>query len=283
MSYHPAMVQRLLAGYVFDPADPRAPTDEQWAAMTPEERRRVVDMLPEHPEVDFLPPPEGDPHWKASTRVRQTLGSFFRHDHRKIYISGNLSTYYPNERVFSPDIIAVLDVEPHDRQSWVVQNEGKGIDLAIEVLVSGKRAKALKTNVERYARLGIQEYFVFDRGRLTLRGYRLDPTRGRVYQPIVPQGGRFESAVLGLDLTIEGAGVRFYQTTAPLLDAEERIDRLAAAFDDALRRAADAEERAAELERKLEEQTATSADLERQVRELEAELARLKGEGGGER
>ena len=275
------MVQRLPAGYVFDPADPRAPSDEQWDAMTPEERRRVVDMLPEQPEVDFLPPPEGDPHWKASAGARQTLGSFFRRDDRKIYISGNLSIYYPNERLFSPDVIAVLDVEPHDRQRWVVRDEGKGIDLAIEILVSGKRAKDLKTNVERYARLGIQEYFVFDRGRLTLRGYRLDPTRPRIYQPIVPQGGRFASAVLGLDLTIEGSALRFYQTTAPLLDADERIERLAAAFNDAIKRVADAEERAAELERKLEEQTATSTDLQHQVRELQAELARLKGEGSG--
>src|SRR5512144_665014 len=46
----PAMIfvvaQSLPAGYVFDPADPRAPTHEQWVAMSPAERTRVVDMLP---------------------------------------------------------------------------------------------------------------------------------------------------------------------------------------------------------------------------------------------
>jgi hypothetical protein len=35
-----------VAGYVFDPDDPRAPTTEQWARMLPDERDRVVAMLP---------------------------------------------------------------------------------------------------------------------------------------------------------------------------------------------------------------------------------------------
>jgi hypothetical protein len=32
------MVQRLLLGYVFDPADPRAPSVEQWEHMKREKR-----------------------------------------------------------------------------------------------------------------------------------------------------------------------------------------------------------------------------------------------------
>ncbi len=285
------MAQQLPAGYVFDPKDPRAPSDEQWDAMTPEERRRVVAMLPPQPDVDFLPPSEGDPHWKASTEARLTLDDFFRRERRRIYISGNLAVYYPSERVFSPDVIAVLDVEPRERQSWVVRDEGKGIDLAIEVHVAGDRRKDLKKNVERYARLGIQEYFVFDRGKLGLRGYRLppgEPGKPRVYQPMVPQGGRFSSAVLGLDVMVEGTGLRFYFTTAPLLDAEERIARVEVAFNEAIRRAndaeervADAEDRAAELQRRLGEVEGAErvTELERRVRELEAELARLRGQG----
>lgn len=310
------MVQHLPAGYVFDPADPRSPSEEQWEAMTTDERRRVVDMLPAEPDVDFLPPAEGDRHRKAGSDALSTLDDFFRRDHRKIYISGNLPVYYPNERVFAPDLIAVLGVEPHERERWAVIEERKEIDFAMEILVSGSRAKDLKANVDRYARLGIQEYFVFDRGRVALRGYRLDPARPRTYQPIMPQGGRFASAVLGLDLMIEGSSLRFYQTAVPLLDAEERIDRLAAAFEGAMmrvavaeearraadearrvaedgrraaeeaRRAADegrraAETRIAKLEEEVGEERRASADFSRQVRLLEAELARLKRGGGG--
>jgi hypothetical protein len=40
------VVQQLPVGYVFDPEDPRAPSVEQWDRMRPEERDRVVAMLP---------------------------------------------------------------------------------------------------------------------------------------------------------------------------------------------------------------------------------------------
>jgi hypothetical protein len=272
------MVQRLPAGYVFDPADPREPTRDQWAAMAPDERERVLDMLPSEPDVDFLPPPEGDDHWEAGAAARQTLGSFFRKSGRRIYITGNMAVYYPGERLFAPDLIAVLDVEPHARLTWSVLREGKGIDLALEIHVAGDRAKDMKANVERYARLGIHEYFVFDRGRLGLRGYRLppaaDPQKPRGYTPIVPQGGRFPSQVLGLDLMLEGSSLRFFQTTAPLLDAEELIERLEADIDDALRRRQEADEA-----RQAAEERAN--DLEREVAALRAELERLKGGGTG--
>ena len=43
-------------------------------------------------------------------------------------------------------------------------------------------------NVERYARLGVREYFIFDRRHLSLRGYRLPPAdeEGRTVKRIVP-------------------------------------------------------------------------------------------------
>lgn len=274
------MAQNLPGGYVLDPADPRAPTDEQWAAMTPAERDRVHAMLPSEPDVDFLPPPEGDEHFEAWSGARKTLDSFFRKSGRKIYISGNLPIYYPSERLFSPDVIAVTDVEPHKRLSWDVRHEGKGLDLAIEIHVAGHRAKDVRHNVERYARLGIHEYFVFDRGRLNLRGFRLPEGAGKkahVYQPIVPQGGRFSSQVLGLELTIEGTALRFYLGTAALLDAEERLAKVEALANEAIARQEEHERAAQE---QLEAQTRAAQErideLERRVRELEAENERLK-------
>ena len=77
LEYDRRMVQHLPAGYVFDPADPRSPSEEQWEAMTTDERRRVVDMLPAEPDVDFLPPAEGDRHRKAGSGALSTLDDFF--------------------------------------------------------------------------------------------------------------------------------------------------------------------------------------------------------------
>ncbi|MEP7120031.1 MAG: hypothetical protein ABJE95_03935 [Byssovorax sp.] len=40
------MVQHLSTGYIFDPADPRAPSNEQWARMSAIDRERAVALLP---------------------------------------------------------------------------------------------------------------------------------------------------------------------------------------------------------------------------------------------
>lgn len=41
-----------------------------------------------------------------------------------------------------PDVIAVLDMEPQEPESWIVSNEsGFAGDLALEIIMSGKRRK----------------------------------------------------------------------------------------------------------------------------------------------
>src|SRR5689334_17784051 len=203
------MAQHLPGTYRLDPGDPRAPSQDAWDRMTPAERARVVAMLPAEVPLE-LHPPEGDVHRKAKTRTADTLDAFFRRIGRKIYVSSELGVFYPDEPRFSPDVFAVLDVDPHPRTKWTVSAEGKGLDLVIEVHYAGDTAKDYELNVERYARLGVTEYFIFDRAKLSLRGYRLPQPadaarggRGRVYRPILPQQGRYTSEVLGLDLMIE--------------------------------------------------------------------------------
>jgi Uma2 family endonuclease len=284
------MVLRLPDDYRLDPDDPRAPPMEVWDRMTPEQRDRLVAMLPSDFTLDAAPPPEGDPHSKAAAGARFTLDGFFRRIGRKIYISSNLPVYYPGERTFAPDVLAVRDVEPHDREKWVVAAEGKGLDMAIEVHVSGDRTKDEIENVERYARLGIEEYFFFDKRRCILRGYRLPAgqARGagrRAYRPILPQEGRFPSEVLGLELMLEGDRLRFLYGLAPVLEADELIARLGAALDGALASKEDAERRAqAEAERAQAEAERAQAEAERAQAEaeraaaLEKDLAEARAE-----
>lgn len=255
--------------WAIDPDDPRAPPEEVWDALSPAERRRIVDSLPSDFPVSEAHPPEGDPHFNAKVGVRGVLGDHFARMGRRVYVACELPVYYPGERLLAPDVLAVLDVETHERSKWVVKDEGNGLDLALEVLVSGRRRKDLEDNVERYAGLGIAEYFVLDRGRLRLFGYRLPSPGARAYQPIVPQGGRYASRVLGLELRIEGTKLRFYQGLSPVLEASEIIASLERMMDDVEARARAAEERADE-EARLRE----AAERERD--EARAELARLK-------
>jgi Uma2 family endonuclease len=251
--------------YVIDPDDPRAPTEAQWAAMSEAERERVAATLPADMPWE-LHPPEGDSHREPKDMARDALGEFFRRKGRRVYVSSELVTYYPGERRFCPDVLAVVDVEPHKRESWIVNREGKGLDFVLEVHVSGDDRKDFEHNVERYARLGIPEYFAFDRPRARLWGWRLR-NGASSYERIVPQAGRLASQVLGLALTVEGERVRFYDCSAPLLFVDEIVGRLESMVDELI----DARDAAI---RRAEEQAQRAQDLEREVERLREELAR---------
>ncbi|MCP3099647.1 Uma2 family endonuclease [Myxococcus sp. K15C18031901] len=283
--------------YRIDPDDPRAPPQELWDQLSPEERTRIVEELPSEFPVSEANPPEGDPHFEAKIRAREVLGSFFSRIGRKVYLGSELPVYYPGEAMFAPDVIAVMDVELHSRMSWVVSAEGKGPDLAVEIVYAGERRKDMERNVERYARLGIHEYFIFDRARLRLSGWRLDKER-RVYRPILPQHGCYGSEVLGLELQVEDERLRFYRGGAALPEAQEMIARLEHMMERSEANRSELEQRYAEEVRLREEETRRreeetrlreeetrrreeaerrGEDTERRLAEALAELERLRG------
>ncbi len=276
------MAQKL--PYTVDPDDPRSPSREQWDLMTPEQRRQVIDSLPADVPIDLFMP-EGDKHRKAKSGALSALDGFFRRIGRRVYLSSELGVYYPGERRFAPDVLAVADVEPTERDKWVVLDEGKGLDLVLEIHVSGSFVKDYEGNRRRYARLGIPEYFLFDRTRGRLHGWRLQSPDARIYEPIVPQAGLYSSSVLGLELGLEGDRLRFYYGMAPLPEAEDLISQLDQIVSGFVLRAehAEQERERAEQEREHAEQERERAEQEREraeqrVKELEAELARLRGD-----
>jgi Uma2 family endonuclease len=286
------VTSRFPAGYELDPEDPRAPSEEQWARMTADERARVVAMLPPDLPLDMLPN-EGDPHRRAKRAALDALDGYFRRTGRKIYLSSELAVFYPEEPRFAPDLLAVVDVEPHERTRWVVSSEGKGLDFVLEVHAAGDRRKDEKLNVERYARLGIPEYFFFDRTRVRLLGYRLPGGGARTYQRLVPQAGRFASEVLGLDLALEGERLRFFDGNAPLEDADEMIARLGMMLDKVIAgqeesarldeeltaKLAEEQRKREEEQRKREEEQRKREEAERALAEALAEIERLKQRG----
>ena len=210
---------------------PVAPTEEVWRTMSVAARERF--QIEVNDALSAVDPQrtmgEGRPHKKAKSRAVDMLGLHFKAMGRVIYLAEEMTVIYPGAEVFSPDVLAVLDVEqPEDdeRLSWVVVDEGKGLDLVLEVLHRGDRKKDLVDNVERYASLGIAEYFIYDRGKQQIYGYRLAGPGARSYQRIVPQAGRYPSAVLGLDLVLQQGSLRFYLGMAELIGSGELIDRL---------------------------------------------------------
>lgn len=225
---------------------------------------RVLDALSD-PAVAMT---EGRRHKKAKTRALDALGLHFGAIGRTMYLAEEMAVIYPGEPVFSPDLLAVIGVEEPDddpRMAWVVADEGRGLDLVIEVLHHGSRNKDLVDNVERYAQLGIPEYFVYDRLHQRILGHRLPNVGARRYSRIVPQGGRFASAVLGLDLAIEGDKLRFFYGLAELPGTSDLIGRLN-------RMMAGLEARADEAEAQLQE-----AQAQAQAAQAQAQAALREG------
>src|SRR5262245_19781158 len=109
-----------------DPHGPIAPTEEAWARLTPEERARLVKTLTPIPEE--LMPPIGDQHINAERIAESSLGGWFRRRGRKAYIGRGITVYYPGHRRFAPDFFVVFDALEGERTTWVVSQEGKGLD-----------------------------------------------------------------------------------------------------------------------------------------------------------
>jgi Uma2 family endonuclease len=271
MGYRAGMSQPL---WSLDADDPRAPSQEVWERMTSREQQQVISSLPTDMPLD-LHPPEGDAHRKPKERARDALDEFFRRVGRRVYVSSELVTYYPGEPRFCPDILAVLDVEPVERQSWIVSKEQKGLDLVIEVHVAGNAEKDFELNVVRYARLGIPEYFIFDRPGVRVLGYRLKPG-STSYERLVPQAGRLTSQVLGLELVVEAGMLRFYHGTAPLLFMDELVSKLNGMLGE-LVEARDSALKHAEKEAHRADEEARRADaLAKELARVQIELDQLR-------
>lgn len=242
-------VTQPAASWVIDPDDPRAPPTDIWKRMTEQQRAEVIASLPSEFSASESMPPEGDDHLDAFTGARDALRRWFRDRGRNIYIAGDLPVYYPGERMFSPDLIAVDGAEQRQRDSWIVDAEGgKGLDVAIEIVVRGDRKKDLERNVERYARLGIPEYYLVDRRHMTLVAWELE---GGIYRRRVAQGGRFRSQVLELDLWIDGDRLRFSVGDAAVPYADELIERIT-------RLSNEAQDRVERLESELAEESSAA-------------------------
>jgi len=235
---------------------------EVWERMTKLQRAYVEASLPSEFEVNEASPPQGDAHFETMSWTVESLRTHFGKRGRRIYIGADKAVFYPGEQMFSPDVIAVLDVDDHPRNSWFVNKEGKGVDLCIEIVAHGWKAKDMVRNVDLYARLGIPEYFVFDLRNHVLKGYRLNEALGE-YSPLFPKARRLRSEVLELDLVAEVDRLRFHTGSARVPFEKEIIAQLDEAVEQACKRVEEA------VEREQEAIEASHAAIERERAAIE--------------
>ena len=253
--------------------------------MGPEERAGVVEALPGEVTWDEMAMPEGDRHFQAKVRTLDVLQGYFSRQGRRVYLGAELPVYYPGERRFAPDLLAVLEAETHERDKWVVSHEGKGLDWVLEVHVGGDRKKDAEYNVARYARLGIPEYFIYDRARQKLEGFRLPSPEARRYERMEPRVGRYTSRVLGLELEVAEGHLRLWAGNALLLESHEllarmneKLEELQQRVDEEARLRAEETRQREELERRLAQEARRREEEARLREEAERRLARLQAE-----
>src|SRR5215831_16184589 len=186
-----------------------------------------------YPDTDGLPVAESDFQLGPLLYVLDALRAYFQ-GRSDVYVAGDLFLYYEEgnpSAVVAPDIFVVLGAPNHPRSSYMLWREPKAPDFVLEITSQSTRAQDQGTKRERYALLGVQEYFQYDPTRdyldPPLQGLRLV---GNTYQPIPattsPEGTRvLQSAVLGLELRLEDGVLRFYDPTTgqKLLSHQETI------------------------------------------------------------
>lgn len=170
------------------------------------------------------------------------------------------------EAALAPDVMVIFDAGTADRSSYKVWQEGGRVpDFVLEVLSKSTWRKDVRVKPGLYAALGVRELWLFEPFGLELAGYRL---RDGTYESIrpLPDGG-MPSAVLGLDVVVEGHEFRFRNpATGEVLPSHTQSE--------SRRRQAESARDEAETARRAAEERARQA--ERRTAELEAVLARSK-------
>jgi len=200
-----------------------------------------------------------------------------------VYVSGNILLFYQpgnRRRHVSPDVLVVKGIEPHDRENYLLWEEGRPPHVVIEVTSDSTRDEDLYDKFEIYRdQIRVVEYFLFDpRGDYlepALQGYRL---KARRYEPVQPVAGRLPSRELGLHLEIHQRALRFFDPATgrwiPTPDEARQAAEAERRQAEAERRQAQAERRQAQAERQQMGAKWQQAEAEREQAEAEAERLR---------
>jgi Uma2 family endonuclease len=254
--------------------------------------KNVVD----YPTSDGRPMAETDIHRILLMETIQTLEAYFAAD-PMTYVSGNILLFYEegNRRMHvSPDTLVTKGIEKKTRLYYLLWEEGKPPDVAIEITSKTTKKEDLQRKFDLYRDvIKVPEYFLFDSSEdyLTpsLQGYHLVDGE---YVPIAPVEGRLPSNELGLSLERVGEKLRFWnpQTSTRLLTPRELQWATQAIADQAMEQskrdtaarlsaeAAKLESDAARLKSDAARMAAEAAKLESDAARQDAEKAKLESD-----
>ena len=184
-----------------------------------------------YPGSNGLPIAETRFQYDSLTYAAGALDIYFR-DRPDVAVEGFRLLYYvegePRSRV-APDVFVVIEAPKRRRRTYLLWEEPKGPDFVLEVTSWSTRRRDQGFKRDLYARLGVGEYWLFDPTGdwldPRLQGNRLADGTYVPLSPIGIEGGErvLQSAVLGLDVYVDGEEIRFRNpaTGRKLLTLEE--------------------------------------------------------------
>ena len=167
-----------------------------------------------YPTSDGKPMAETDYHRDLMLDLIETLRAYYAED-SMVYVSGNLLLFYEEgnkRRHVSPDVLVVPGVGNHQRENYLLWQEGHPPRFVVELTSSSTRKEDTHKKKSLYRDvLKVREYFLFDPHgdylKPSMQGWRL---RGGVYYPILAVDGRLPSLTTRLHLERDGNELRLW-------------------------------------------------------------------------
>jgi Uma2 family endonuclease len=139
--------------------------------------------------------------------------------------------YEPGDkrRHLAPDVFVVTRSHKHERGNFVIWEEGRSLDVVIEVTSkTTMREDLCKKSTLYLTKLGVKEYYLFDPKEEYLKpSFQAFRRIGARFVPIEPVAGRFPSKLLKLHLERSGWQLRLWDP-ASKQRVPTRAERLAA-------------------------------------------------------
>ncbi|MBI4675678.1 MAG: Uma2 family endonuclease [Chloroflexi bacterium] len=225
-----------------------------------------------YPETDGKPMAETLQHILVITYLLSALRDYFRNA-LDVYVGANNLIYYEEgepSSVFAPDCYVIFGLDKTPRRVYKLWQEKRVPSVTFEITSHSTWMEDLGNKRVLYAKLGVQEYFIYDVEHADLepplQGFRLE--QGEYVRIVPDEHGRLVSRELGLTLQeIDGTLRLIHPAT----------NEIVLTPDESYEAAREAEEAAREAEQAAREAEAHTRAVEQENARLRAELEKLRG------
>jgi Uma2 family endonuclease len=188
------------------------------------------------------------PHADLVDYLKELLAWLFHGRACAIYENFNFyQTRDKYEKPLAPDLAVIKGVTDRPVRSWRVGVHGPAPQVVFEIASEDTWKRDLEEKPDKYAVMGVQEYFAYDPNDPPIRrsepyrliGWQLDKGSGLVQKMLPGPGGRLWSRHLDSLLVPDGPYLRLYDRNGNLRLTQSEVDRNRAEAEAQARQAAE--------------------------------------------